>query len=435
MDKLLDFQKNHTQHLISVLKKEKIAIDTSDTGTGKTYIAMAICREMGLHPLIICPKAVISVWFNLATDFGVELLGVSNYESIKVGSYYDSTKKKSSCPYTTIFEDTITWKLPSKTIVIFDEVHKCKNPDSQNGQLLTSLKTSGVHILLLSATIADRPEYFANFAYMLDICNSVWLFKYYLKAMESYSVSPMSIIHHRIYPKYGSRLRISELGDKFPDNQIVTESYTMDESDRIAINEQYEELWRLTDSHKTPTSWTPDVLRIQRIIESRKMTTFVNLARDHIENGLSVVIFVNFHQNMEYLCKHLHTQCVIHGRQSLEERDSNVKKFQDNQTRIIICQIQSGGASISLHDVHGGHPRVSLISPTWSGQDLVQALGRIHRADGKSPCLQRIVFCSGTQEDKMCQSLREKLTNYQEINSGSCSYGSVISDWVMTLTV
>ncbi len=36
-DKLLVYQKDHTRNLITVLKKNKTALDASDTGTGKTY--------------------------------------------------------------------------------------------------------------------------------------------------------------------------------------------------------------------------------------------------------------------------------------------------------------------------------------------------------------------------------------------------------------
>ena len=51
---------------------------------------------------------------------------------------------------------------------------------------------------------------------------------------------------------------------------------------------------------------------------------------------------------------------------------------------------QAGGTGLSLHDVNGEHPRVSLISPSFSAIDLKQALGRIHRAGAKSPAVQKL---------------------------------------------
>ena len=74
--------------------------------------------------------------------------------------------------------------------------------------------------------------------------------------------------------------------------------------------------------------------------------------------------------------------------------------------RIIIAIIQAGG--VSLHDLHR-ILRMSLISPTWSGQDLVQCLGRIHRADVFAPAQQRIVFCADTYEERISEILQKKL--------------------------
>jgi superfamily II DNA or RNA helicase len=61
----------------------------------------------------------------------------------------------------------------------------------------------------------------------------------------------------------------------------------------------------------------------------------------------------------------------------------------------MIANIRAGGVGISLQDKNGTYGRVSLISPTWSSIELKQALGRIHRAGGLTPCIQRIVYCKG----------------------------------------
>ena len=59
---LLDYQVLHVQNLVGSIEKNKIAIDTSDTGCGKTYCALAVCKQLNLNPIIICPKSIISNW-------------------------------------------------------------------------------------------------------------------------------------------------------------------------------------------------------------------------------------------------------------------------------------------------------------------------------------------------------------------------------------
>src|SRR3990167_2120909 len=101
-------------------------------------------------------------------------------------------------------------------------------------------------------------------------------------------------------------------------------------------------------------------------------------------------------ETLNLLAEQLKTKTLIHGEQSAKERDKNIDDFQSDRERIIIANIRAGGIGISLHDVNGNHPRVSLISPTQSATNLIQALGRIHRSGGKSKSLQRIIFAANT---------------------------------------
>jgi SNF2 family DNA or RNA helicase len=149
-----------------------------------------------------------------------------------------------------------------------------------------------------------------------------------------------------------------------------------------------------------------------------KVPIFIDLAEEALDSKYSVVIFVNYIETMNLLAHHLKTDCLIHGEQKLDERQSCIDDFQENRRNVLIAIMQAGGVGISLHDIHGGHPRMSLISPTWTGQDIKQALGRIHRAGSKSPALQKIVYCAGTYEDKLCQIIADKINTISAINDG-----------------
>ena len=123
---------------------------------------------------------------------------------------------------------------------MFDEVHKCKNLKCQNAQLLRFAK--GNYTLMLSATVAKKPEYFANCGYMLDLCNNVKMFKFYLKSLSQLNPNDpiMLSLHQKVFPTRGARLRIADLGDLFPKNQVVPELYTMDPAIEQQIQAQYE---------------------------------------------------------------------------------------------------------------------------------------------------------------------------------------------------
>jgi superfamily II DNA or RNA helicase len=68
-----------------------------------------------------------------------------------------------------------------------------------------------------------------------------------------------------------------------------------------------------------------------------------------------------------------------------------------------------------------GHPRMSIISPSWSGQEMRQTLGRIHRAGSKTPAIQKIIYVAKTYEEQMCNIIKVKLRNIDAINDGELS--------------
>lgn len=429
--KLYKYQIQHTDNIIRIITNNTYALDASDTGTGKTYCAIAACSALKLRPLIVCPKTIISTWKNVCEYFNVEPINIVNYELAKNGKCYKGYTPI-SCPYLQFDKKNATWKVPKDCIFIFDEAHKCCELSTQNAKLLLGAKNTSNPIIMLSATIADFPEKFRIFFYMLNFIDKTRVlklnidYKQYIRIVESWITRdqrPMVRIHNMLYPDRASRMRIDALGDLFPRNQIVAIPYTMDQKRTNEIQNEYKNLAIEIEEIKNKSSNDkesifPKILRAHQKIEILKIPIFVELANDFIHNGHSVVIFVNFTKTLETLADMFYTKSIIYGDQSLEEREQIIEKFQENKTNIIICNIKAGGIGISLHDINGGHPRVSLISPTWSAINLVQALGRIHRAGAKTPALQRIIYVAETVEEKIADKLKKKLSDINSINNG-----------------
>lgn len=422
---LLDFQVSQVEKLIKAYNHSNVAVDSSDTGVGKTYIAAAISQKLKKRPIVICPKSVITPWFRVMASFGLEPYGVSNYESIKSASWYDGkTRNKGKCDFISYANDEYTWTLPDDAILIFDEAHRCKNKSTHNAKMLLAAKVTTNKVLLLSATIADKPEFFSVFAFMLDFCPDIKLYNIFLKRLQKLCPDKpiMYLLHKRLFPRHGGRLRVVELGDKFPKNLILPDAYSMGDDVEKQIQAQYEYIDTVASNAKekeeSANCVLVQLLRARQRIEALKVPTLKELAQDHLDSGMSVVVFVNFRDTMSILATELGAKCMIHGDQTLAERDKAIDMFQTNQERLIICQIRSGGVGIGLHDTDGNFPRVSIISPSWSAQDLVQALGRTPRAGAKSPVIQKIVYCANTVEERICAVVQSKLNNYSQINDG-----------------
>ena len=148
--KLLSYQEKHVIRMIIILLINYVGIDSSDTGIGKTYVASAICKELGRRPIIVCPKTLIFNWMCVLAFYGVKYYDIVNYETLKNGKTYRNNKYKSrkQSPFLDIVDpdpddphkSIYKWTVPKNTIVIFDEAHRCKDPSTDNGKLLASTK-------------------------------------------------------------------------------------------------------------------------------------------------------------------------------------------------------------------------------------------------------------------------------------------------------
>lgn len=275
-------------------------------------------------------------------------------------------------------------------------------------------------IMMLSATIADKPSNFALCGYVLGLYPSISKANTWMnKTGENFS-NPMLGVHHVINNEYASGMRIKELGDLFPKNQVVANCYDMDCAKEI--QEQYKIIEDAIENLKKKEVNTVGIGAVQiarMTIEMKKVPTYIELANKYLEEGNAVAIFVNFTESLKTIAKELNTACIVYGDQTLEERDKNIADFNADKERVIVLNANSGSVGLSLHDLNGKYPRVSIISPNWSAVTILQSLGRTFRANGQTPVRQYIVYAANTVEESICENMKDKIVNIALINDGN----------------
>jgi superfamily II DNA or RNA helicase len=424
--KLLNYQIPHCLSLIYSFENSNIIIDASDTGTGKTYCSLAVCKQFNLKPIIICPKSVIQNWKEVCEYFDIIPENIINYEKVVNASF--SKNNPNVYPFVLFNkeEKSYEWLLEPNHIIILDEVHRCKNNKTLHSKLLTSMRVLNNKIIMLSATLADKIELFKNFGYVMKFYDEPNNFSKWIKnlAKNNQKLDIAIALNKKLFPFYGGRMRIKDLGDMFPKNIITTKCYQMINADKIAeqykiIEDSYKEIKEKAEKATYKQNFIlPKIIRARQAIELLKVPTFIELIKENNMSGKSSVMFVNFNKTLRTIANEFKTNCLIHGDQTIEERNKNIKDFQTNKQNIIIVNIKAGSVGLSLHDLVGDYQRVSIISPTWSAQDFIQTLGRIHRAGAKTDAIQKVVFCEGTIEEFICDTLKYKLENLSKLNDG-----------------
>ena len=253
------------------------------------------------------------------------------------------------------------------------------------------------------------------------------------------SAKVLGRIHSHVFPDWGSRMRKALIPD-FPECQTTVEVIDCSGDGkspllapwmmRIAKREEESEFKhraeRLEDE-EDPFNMSgggilPELLYARMRAECMKVPALIEMANEGLSENCSVVIFVNFLDTLEALRVLGFPEAgVISGAQKIEERNGLISRFQKDELRVILTTIDSGGASVSLHDVTGRHPRLGLVCPTWRAVTLRQALGRVHRAGGRSKALQKLVYAADSIEERVAARVREKLGQIDLINDSDLS--------------
>ena len=456
---LLPYQLEHVQNLQYALEKNQVALDGSDTGTGKSYAAGAVSLNMGLQPFIICPKNVILSWYEILETMGITPLAIVNYETLKNGKFYRNRTEfidevREECPYIKLEKVTnddgtvkvvgYEWRLPDNTLVVIDEAHKGKNgvmtSDTANSKLMVALRPSVVtnphlYVLFLSATVTDKMKGFAAVAYIMGLYSP-----YQKKAYARYiRHKDFKDIHNIVYPALGSRMSIDEIkkntgNSLFRVNDVQADAVSMDPEIEAQIEEAHQEIAQAMTQlrHKIANSSMMHpltvILRARQKIEMLKVAMYVDAIIEEHQAGNSVVMFCNFNETLRVIADKIEEYNnetmspipydYIWGDQSSEERENNKVDFRDGDLHLLLCNNQAGGECISLHDVRGVRPRAALHSPTWSAILFKQSLGRIYRSGSKSDARQRVLFVNSGIERYICDTLQDKLKNISMLNNG-----------------
>lgn len=443
--KLLEPQKNHALRLLESLYINGAACDLSETGTGKSYVAAWIAKNFNSPVVIICPKVVINSWHNVLKEFGIKAHVVINYEKLTRGNtqYLSFKDDKDNGP------DDYIFNIPKTSLVIVDESHKCKGWNSKNSDMLIALRKNHFKLLLLSATAATNPLEMKAFGFVSTLHNLVnyrnFVFSsgaytsrfggYQIDLASRATVEAMGEIHHRLFNTYriANRMTRKMFDTIFPDNRVVADIFDMGNNTN-KINRVYEimesELAALEESSSNYSSHQFAIMtKARRMAEILKVPTMVEMIEDMYDEGISPVIFVNFTDTVEAIEKQLARNSKFNGKiakivggQSDKDRQYDIDSFQNDTKRILIANIAAGNAGVSLHDLNGKHPRHTILSPSYSAINLLQALGRCHRANGKSPVIQKIMFAANTIEEDACRKVQAKLQNLDALNDGDLAY-------------
>jgi len=443
MSELRPYQAPHAEALLSALHKPgfPFALDFSDMGTGKTFVTCDLVRRTNAQTLVVCPKALVPGWHEVAQNMGTEV-DTLNYEMLRTGrtefGKWETLKRGGGSMKYFHFH-------PSIELLVFDEFQRCRGFDTLTHRLAVGAKLSGIPTIALTATPAETPMHCRALGYLSGWFDYFHFFNWVqnhncIKPFGSHKWefvtrggrTPQQVMAElrKLMLERGSRIDIGALPPgTFPENIVEPRLYAIDNPDRVTKLYQemaagIEALRARKAADKNAEHGLTKLLRARQELSLLRVPLLKSLIQDDLDQGRAVVIFSNFLLTIAELAKilQIHDPAIITGDggwnvpmpRRKETTPQAAARFQANQTPVCIAQSDTGGVGLSLHDLWG-RQRVSYVELHWSAMSFSQIMGRIRRDGAVSPAIQRIPCIAGTPEEQVYKALVKKSLNLQTL--------------------
>lgn len=423
MIQLYDWQKEAAETQVRLLRTKRLAINASSTGLGKTFMTAWSLKELDTPAFVVCPKSVITNWNRVLDNAGVEKEGVINWEALKTGKH----------PWW----DGDRWRFNRQLSVVIDEFHRgASGANSKCTYMLGQLRIyPSIPRVLLSATVATTPLALRGAGYLAGLhdfndgsfyswCRSLGCVNQRMPNGSFATTMPIGkeageqvmLKLRSALEQYMIRLTPDE-APGFPETEVVSKLFTLDQISEAGVRREYEEMAEAIRDKSTRREAL--ITRARQRAEICKVPILAELAKDLVQEGRSVVIFVNYRQTISLLELALGSSNIVKiwGEQGITEREDERSLFQTNVRHICLAQCQAGGLGIDLHDELHARPRTSLLSPSYNAADMVQCLGRVHRAGG-TKSVQYFVLLAGTIEENVHRAILRKRHNLRTLTDG-----------------
>lgn len=403
-------------------------IMAADTGTGKTVMALAhyqnncpvvaetlkeggnwrnkddyIKSKQAIPLLILAPASKVRTgdWEREATEFGLSL------DNITIISYEKATRKARFNKWAKGSEPTwwMQWlKDNPDFVLIADEVHKAKNPQSLTGKGVFALATAAKQFIGLSATPLPNG--------WVDICNYGKIFGWWRNKTEFFD---NYVITYQIPNQHWSKITGYKQEDKLKLywSRVAKPLLKKDALDlprlkyqAIEINKPkiYDQVRKTRVYRAEPLDNAPKLangLRRTLIADRAKwLADFLDGASGH------TVIFYNYIEEREQVLEILHKNHMKYYRQDGEKHEVPSKpdwsKLPDRT--VTVAQYKSGGTGIEMTYAD----KIIYLSPTYSYADFSQSIGRVYRAGQKLPVTVYLLHTKDTIDAAIWRCIRQK---------------------------
>lgn len=356
---------------------------------------------------------------------------------------------------------------PVFDLVIFDEAHKGKNPESARSLMMRKIASKARFCVWASATLGQHPVELVYLAPLLAFATgqkvpgdnlrdfASWCQKNglavrygaYGKIQWERNEEDLNAVRQWLFeptpgspgkparPALGIR-RLPEQINNWPalQRQIMPISLPAHLASRYAV------LWEdflLGAEHKSGLELEKDKLRLRQESSLLRVESTVEVVLDRLETGHKVAISAAFRATQDALVQALEQAgeqvAVIHGSLDANEKERQRLLFQDGPAKVVVFTVEE---AVSLHQGEYDDPSIGKVDPhprtllihdiRWSAIQMAQIEGRCHR-DGKfSPSVW--LAAEGTVDLDIAETMADRVAGMKAMHGDAIGDLNAIMD-------
>lgn len=412
------------------------------TGLGKTLSAwLAVAAMPEDEVLVICPKGAVPQWRRTIARSGTVARRVTliNFEKTKslLAPPPVSTKRSTRAKNNELAKHGT----PKRTwpIVVIDEAHRIRNPNSQQGLVCRQMAAAAVFTIYMSATAGQAPHELSYLGQLLAEAAGGGIgdldgFRALMKRLRigrakgrwknwSWEPNPedrrvMADLLYKGSNAIGLRRRPEDIAG-WPEVQRELAPTALD----VPARRLYDATWRefrrelglAGGSTRRATGWAAD-LRFRQKASLLRIPGTADFCEDLLTNGQQVAVSVAFLETSAMLAETLRGRGwsvgEINGTQSGDTNEAVRIAFQTGQLDAVLFTVTE---SISLHrgELPGGDRDRSLVvhDMRHSAIQLQQIEGRCHR-DGERAVIY-YTYAEGTVEETIAATVIARMASME----------------------
>ena len=301
-------------------------------------------------------------------------------------------------------------------IVAIDEIHKCKNPTSQQGKGILKVQPE-CRIAMTGTPLMNNPfDLYIILKWLGYEKHGFWSFKKHYGVFGGYG--GYEVVGYRYLNELQEQLdeimlrRLKDDVLDLPEKTHITEYVEMTPKQKQIYDEVTADIKMNIDQIKMANNPLAELIRMRqatgytgilssKVKESAKLDRMEELVEEAVENGKKVVIFSNWTQMTLPIYNRLagkYHGTYITGEVDIDQRQEHVKRFQeDDDCKFVVGTIGAMGTGLTLT---AGTVEIFMDEP-WNRANKEQAEDRCHRVGTTENITIYTLVCKDTIDEKV----------------------------------